>query len=186
MTNLLHKYSKRKTGWRVKFLFDDSGKPINDKVMVINGLGNEYLIATEDGTPDDKVGHFLEDLVTKFLKDVEEKDLIFVSKETLMFMVFAKVIRTQSQLFIGYLTKDKKHDLQLFNNHVDKMVKSLESNYMNMLGKEQVELFSKEMEGVVIDLFSVFKDSLDNGSILGLMNHVKEYYAPSTKNESDK
>lgn len=176
MTNLLYKYSKRKSGWRVKFLLGKDGKnPIKGKLMIVNGYGAEYLIQVEKGTPKGKVDHFLEDLTTKFLKDVEERDLLFVSRESLMFMVFAKVIRSQSQQFVSYLTHDKKHDLQMFNNHVDKMVRSLESNYSSMLGKDQIEQFSEDMEDLVFDTFLKFKECTDTGKIDEFRNYMKSF-----------
>ena len=119
MTNLLYKYSQRKRGWRVRFLLGPDGKkPIQGKLMIVNGHGAEYLIQVEDGTPEDKVDHYLEDLTTKFLKDVEERDLLFVSRESLMFMVFAQVIRSQSQQFVGYLTHEKKKQIKIFNKQL--------------------------------------------------------------------
>ncbi len=175
MTNLLYKYSKRTRGWRVKFLMGKDDKPIEGKVMIINGMGAEYLIEVEKDTPEDMVGHHLEDLVTKFLKDVEEKDIMYVSRETLMFMVFAQVIRAQSQCFVSYLTKDKKHDLQMFNNHVDKMVRSLESNYTELIGGDQIEKFSEVMGDVVFDVFLKFKEMAEVGKLDEFRNYVTAF-----------
>lgn len=175
MTNLLHKYAKRKHGWRVKFLFDDDDNLIPDKVMVINGIGGEYLIGVEEGTPEDLVPHHLEDLVTKFLRDVEEKDMIYVAKESLMFTVIAKALRTQSQLFAPLLVRDKKHNLQMFNNHADKMVKSLRENFHTLIGEEQTEKFIEDMEQVVFNVFMKFKEVGENGRLADFQTYVMAF-----------
>ncbi|MHA2009946.1 MAG: hypothetical protein ACW980_21745 [Promethearchaeota archaeon] len=176
MTNLLYKYSKRKHGWRVRFLLGEDGKnPITNKLMIINGMGAEYLIEVPEGTPEDKVGHYLEDLTTKFLKDVEERDMLHIARESLMFAVFAKAIRSQSQQFVGLLTKDKKHDLQMFNNHVDKMTRSLEVNFGNLIGKEQTDKFLEDMEDVVFNVFLKFKDVIDTGRLEEFEKYVQTF-----------
>lgn len=176
MTNLLYKYSRRKHGWRVRFLMTEDGKnPIKDRVMVINGYGAEYMVEVQPGTPEDKIPHHLEDLTTKLLKDLEERDLLHVSRESLMFAVFAKVIRSQSQQFVGLLVQEKKRDLQMFNNHVDKMVRSLEGNYKTLLGEEQVEQFLGDLEDVVFDVFLKFKEVIDTGRLEDFQNYVKAF-----------
>jgi hypothetical protein len=175
MTNLLHKYSNRKHGWRVKFLFDKKEQLIEDKVMVINGIGGEYMIGVEEGTPEDLIPHHLEDMVTKFLKDVEEKDMIYLAKESLMFTVLSKALRTQSQLFAPLLVRDKKHNLQMFNNHADKMVKSLKENFHSLIGEEQTEKFIEDMEQVVFNVFMKFKEVGETGRLADFQTYVMAF-----------
>jgi len=175
MTNLLRSYSSRKTGWRVKFLIKEGSKEIiEDRVMIINSQGAEYLIEP-DTTDPEKILHSLEARVTKTLKDLEERDMMYMLRESLIFAVFARAIRSQSQCFVNLLVRDKKHDLQMFNNHVDKMIRSLEINYELLLGKEQADMFLDEHEDVVMDVFSKFKVAIDEGKLKEFVDHVKGF-----------
>lgn len=179
MTNLLRTYSKRKSGWRVKFLMEKgTTNVLQDRVMIINGMGAEYLIEAGTDNPD-KIGHYLEDRATKAIKQLEEKDLIFTSQEALLFAVFARAIRSQSQCFVNMLVREKKHDLQMFNNHVDKMVRSLEINYEKLLGKEQAQLFLDEQEDVVYDMFSGYKTAILNGELRQFVDYIKAFNNPA-------
>lgn len=176
MTNLLYKYSQRKHGWRVAFLLGEDGKkPIRGKLMVINDRGAEFLIEVPKGTSKQKKDQVLEEMTAKFIIDNEESDMMFMTRESLMFAVFARVIRTQSAHFVGYLRQEKKQDLQIFNDRVDMMLRTLEINYKDMLGKEQTELFLTEMEELVMEVFSIFKGAVDTGKLEEIRNHIKSF-----------
>lgn len=175
MTNLLRSYSNRKQGWRVKFLIEKgTNNVIQDRVMIINGHGAEYLIEPETDDPD-KLLPLLEARVTKTIRELEERDILYITQQQLIFAVFARAIRSQSQCFVNLLAREKKHDLQMFNNHVDKMVRSLEIDFEKLIGKEQSELFMDEQEDVVLDVFSQFKAASETGRLKEFVEYVKDF-----------
>lgn len=175
MTNLLRSYANRKSGWRVAFLSHE-GNIVEDRVMVVNGYGSEYLIEADSGIKEEeKRLHNLELKVTKTLQEMEEKDMIYMLQESLMFAVFARAIRSQSQSFVNLLVREKKHDLQMFNNHVEKMVRSLEINYKKLLGEDQIDLFLDEQEDIVFQVFGKFKSAIAAGQLEEFIDYVNSF-----------
>ena len=183
MTNLLRKYASRKAGWKVRFMITEDGKVVEDKVIITNGRGADYIIVPDENLEGDVLLHDLERKATAKIKEMEEKDLMYVSRETLMFAVLARAIRSQSQCFIGLLTHDKKYDLNLYVNHTDKMTKSLDENYKGILTPEVYNRFTDDMEDVVFDIFNGLKDSFSKGDILAFRDHVKNFRSEKSDKE---
>jgi hypothetical protein len=180
MTNLLRKYSKRKHGWRVVFMWDKDKKIVEDTVLVSNGRGVEYAIAVDEDVDEETKLHWLENRVTKTIKELEEKDMIYVARESLMFGVFAKVIQSQTQCFVDFLTKDKKYDFNMYVSHTDKMARMLKEYYA-VFGKENVDAISESLEDITFDVFSNFKKAVEDGRLEEFSAYVKGFYAPTEK-----
>lgn len=175
MTNLLHKYSKRKEGWRVKFLFTKDKKVIQDTVMVINGMGNEYMVQVDEGTPEKLIPHHLENKVVKLVKELEANDINFVTRESLMYAIMVEALRAQTQYFVGYLKKEEKQKLNDFNRKADNMAKVLSMPYKRLVGEDMLETIKGDIAEAVYGMYDMLRQSSDAGMAEDFIQHVKSF-----------
>jgi ssRNA-specific RNase YbeY (16S rRNA maturation enzyme) len=183
MTNLLHKYSKRKDGWRVKFLFTKDDKVIQNSVYVINNTSAEYLVTVDEGTPEDKVPHHLENKVVKLINKLENRDRELVTRESLMFGILAKTLRAQSQFFVGFVSKEEKQKLNDFNRRCDRMANTLTKPYQKLIGKEQLEALEGDMGEAIYRVYDAFRYSIETGKQNDFMKMIESYLPKKEKSE---
>lgn len=167
MTDLLRKYSKRKHGWKVEFILDEDKKILEGGVFVVKDKA-KFIIKN----PEPKE---LEKQVTAFIKNREEKDMETFAREKLLFAGFVKTLRSQSQYFVGFLTNEAKHKLTLFNNHSDKMVKSLGNDYEVILGKEKYDQLMDSFEDMNFTVFTKLRDAILEGKAEKFMEYVNNF-----------
>ena len=181
MTNLLSKYSKRKEGWRVKFLFLEDKSVVQDSLMVINTVGQEYLVSVEEGTPKDKIPYHLEDQTRKLINDLENRDKQFVTRESLMYAIIAEALRAQTQYFVGYLKHDEKRKLNEFNRIVERMAKNLSKPYERVVGKDMLEELKGDVAEALYNIYDVFREAIDDGKTEAFLEHVKSFKKEEAK-----
>jgi hypothetical protein len=181
MTNLLSKYSKRKEGWKVRFLFLKDKSVVQNSVMVINNMGQEYLVEVDEGTPEEKVPHHLEHKVTQLIKDLESRDMQYVTRESLMYAIIAEALRAQTQYFVGYLKHEEKRRLNDFNKRVEQMTKNLSKPYERLVGKDMLEELKGDVAESLYTMYDIFRYTIDEGNTAEFMAHIKSFNVEEEK-----
>lgn len=169
---LLKKLSKRNQGWRPKSIHDDNGL-IRNACMVSNGsvsLKVEVPVLNDL----DKMDKLLEVQVIKAINELNERDDAIIKRQTLIFSVLASATVNQAEMFIGLMHHDGKQELNNFIRRTERLVKSIQKDFVKLAGKQMEDLLV-DLEEAAVKVFGSLGTAIDEGKILDFVDYVESF-----------
>ena len=175
-TPLLKKLSKRKQGWRPSAIHDDKGLIRNACMVTNGGISTKIEVPILDDLKE--MDKLLEVQVVKTINELNERDNAIIKRNTLVFSVLASANIYQAEMFKPLLHRDGKQTLNVFINNTEKLVNSLQKDFIAMGGKQMEDMLG-ELKEVSIKIFKAFGTAIDLGEVNQFLEHVEKYVTPT-------
>ncbi|MDC1302299.1 hypothetical protein N8Z08_02270 [bacterium] len=173
---LLNKLKNRKRGWKPQPIHDDNGL-IRNACMVSNGI-----ISVKVEVPVlenlNEMDNLLEVQAIKAIRELETRDNAIIKRNTLIFSTLASAAVVQAESFKGLIHQDGKHELNKYVNYSEKLVKTLQKDFIEM-GGEQMEVMLIELKEITLRLFNVFGTAIDLGEVQEFIEYSEAYVKPT-------